>query len=216
MAPRSCESFARDVGDPAGRCQRNGSVSSLESQPVRPRLERDAHRALLPGLQQLLEHDVRRHLRTAHAVLDDLDLADRGIRARDELDRAVEVRAVVDAAGVAMEIRVQIRELRRALLGAAAERAEQVPAQIEQAGTGCPQAELEDAAAIGAPGIGQPVGAKLGKLELVTALDRLDEPAYELGVLSGFDERSTAGPEPFLASSHEPGPGRGRKKHSVT
>ena len=115
-----------------GRHHRD-SVPALErAHPVAPGREGEGKRAALSRTQELLGHDVGRYLRTADAVVVALDGADRSGGSKGELDRAVEVDAEVDVARRAVDSRLDIAERGCALLGASAQRAEEIPLQLEQ------------------------------------------------------------------------------------
>ncbi len=71
---------------------------------VRAGHERDLDEPALPGIEELLGHDVRRQLRAADAVVGLLHLADRRARAEHELDGLLEARGEIDPARAAVHV----------------------------------------------------------------------------------------------------------------
>ena len=87
-----------------------------------------------------------------------LHLADRRARAERELDRALEVRRHVDVAAVAVDRGLDAGERGGGCRRPAAERAEKLPARLEQPGAGGQEEELQHRASLLAPGVRQRVG----------------------------------------------------------
>ncbi len=160
--------------------------------------------ALLARFQRDVRPDVRRAHRPEQAELAGLDRADAGGRAQGQLDVAREVAAVVDVAGAAMRAVRQLVEAGAGGLGAAAARAEQVPAQLQHAEARRLQAGLDRVPLGHAPAAGQRQGPDPLDVDLQPVGDLRREPLGE--------------PVPVGARRPVvwPGPPGGRGRHPVT
>src|ERR671923_153628 len=141
----------------------------------------------------------------ADAELGGLDGADGGARRERDLDRAVEVAADVDAAGLAVHAALELAERRRRRRRAAARRAEELPAEIRETGPRRVQQELQRLAPAGPPGVRQLVRAQPGERLLVAALEEADERLDQPRVEPPSAQLLRAAPQPLAAAGREPG-----------
>src|SRR5207237_1318858 len=143
LRPAGLRAHVRPLRAAGADDDRKRAVEGERAQPVAPRLEARVEPAASARRNELLGDDVGRHAGAADAELDLGAAADRGDRPERHLDRAVEVGGEVDQAGVAVE---PARDGTEGLLGrgrAAAQRAEQLPAKLEQSVPGGLEAELQ-------------------------------------------------------------------------
>ena len=140
----------------------------------------------------------------------DLHLANPRTRAEHELDAALEIQPDVDVAAVAVDVDADAGERLAPLGRAPAERAEQLPAGLEQPGPGRREAELEHRPALAGPGVRERVRAQPRHSEVVGCLDERGQAVDEPRVETAPEER-VAGPlEPLSPAGRElPGPTAG-------
>ena len=150
-----------------------------------------------------------------------LDLAHGRARPERELDRALEIGLDVDQAAVAVHARAELAEGGHRLRRAATERTEELPAGLEQADPRGQQAELEDGATVGTPGIGECVRTQPGGRDVVEPGELRREEVDELGRGAPLLELRTQRLQPLLPSRRERRPrarrelGRALGEHPV-
>src|SRR5438105_7256946 len=131
---------------------------------------------------------MRRHVRPGDAELGRVDPAHRRRRPERDLDGALEIRLDVDQARLAVDRSRQVPERRLHGSGAAAERTEELPAQLEQAVARRLQAELERYPALDTPVIREQVWPKPGHAEIVSLPDERAEPVDDLRCRARVDQ----------------------------
>ncbi len=147
------------------------------------RVELHGERARLPGLELLLERDVREEARAAETVGERRDGPHLGARPEDRLDRASEVRVEARLAGLAVGLRLERRERRVSAHGDAALGAEEVPAELEHSLGARVREERDGDAARDVPARGELVGAEARHVRVVGLADVGREERSERGVL---------------------------------
>src|SRR5215211_7521705 len=192
--------FLRPTG---GRHQEPASGQPEGTEPVTSRFQRHRHATPVARRQQLLDHDVRRQLRSAHAEAALFDPAHRGAGPEGELHRPVEVRVEAYVARLAVGLLLHLRQRRTALLRAAAEGAQQIPPQVEEPRAGRVQAGLQHSPPRRAPRVGERVGPQPRQGEVVSPLDNLREPRDEVGLAGTLGQHPSQRGQPGASSGDE-------------
>ncbi len=148
---------------------------------------------------------MRSVLRAADAKFEGGGEADGFVGAESEFDGAFKVRGEVDVTAFAVDFRLEGAEFGGGAFGGAAEGAEDVPAEVEEAGAGGAEEEFEDGFAVGLPVVGEFVGAQAGGDEVVGLFEGFDEPGDEDGVSAGVEEVGLVGEEPRPSAWGEAG-----------
>ncbi len=150
--------------------------------------------SLLPRRQDLLHDDMRRRMRSVEAIFADRQLAHGGRRLEAELDIAREIGVVCDVARRAMRRLGQLIERGDRTLGAAAARAEQIPANPEEAGARRLQEELDDVARLDRPFARQPQRPHAREVDLRRGEEMLAEPRRQpMPIGAALDLRGAGG-----------------------
>ena len=152
---------------------------------------------LTRGHAHLGDH-VRRVRRAADAVGAQLGLANLGMHPKDQLDRVGKVELEIEVAGLAVGMLGDLAERVRHLRRNAADRAQQVPVQLEQALAGAMQARGDDLIGIEPESLGQGQRPDAGDLLGRSGGQVLGKPIDDCRIDAPFDQ-----------SVHQHGPAAG-------
>ena len=119
-------------------------------------------------------------LRTTHAEVLRLNLAQQRIGLKSHFDETIEVNCEIDPARFAMNLRTNFAERLASLSGPATQGTQQLPLQIEQAKTRRTQASFQNSAPGQLPFICQCIGANARQREVVRATNKINQSFDDL------------------------------------